>query len=376
MDRISAHLDRGWDLLLKGDLRGAKASARRVLELEADSADALNLLGQVAAHEGDVDEALERYRQAMALDDGYIDPMLNAAEVLLYPLQEFEEAIGLCDEVLEFVEEDDERTEALLLKFDAMHARGDAPPELRAVLDALPAGPFENPHQSFLAARAWFEVGEVERADALLHEALKREPNHPDAQYYLGLVRDAQGDWRGATLAFLEARELDLHSPQPQWTPPKEQFHRAVEKALGALEPEMATRLEGALVLVVEAPGTEIVADGVDPRAPVLIEGLLDVDQGEGPREPRRFVRVFVYQRNIERMMAGIEQLEDVIAEEVTEEIRHQLGIAPAPDGREKPRPGATPPEREAPTEVAPAPAAPEAEPVPGRSRKKPRKKD
>ena len=76
MDQLSAHLDRGWDLVQRGDLKGARASARRALETEKESPEAHNLLGFVAAQEGDSEEALEHYRQAMALDDGYIDPML------------------------------------------------------------------------------------------------------------------------------------------------------------------------------------------------------------------------------------------------------------------------------------------------------------
>ena len=67
MDQLSAHLDRGWDLIQKGDLRGARASARRALEADKDSPEAHNLLGYVAAQEGDADEALEHYRQADAL---------------------------------------------------------------------------------------------------------------------------------------------------------------------------------------------------------------------------------------------------------------------------------------------------------------------
>ena len=49
MDQFSAHLDRGWDLVQKGDTRGAEASARRALELDPNSPEAHNLLGFVAA---------------------------------------------------------------------------------------------------------------------------------------------------------------------------------------------------------------------------------------------------------------------------------------------------------------------------------------
>src|SRR5262245_59456538 len=115
MDQLSAHLDRGWDLLQKGDLRGARTSARRALEVSREAPEAHNLLGHVAAQEGDADEALKHYRQAMAMDEWYLDPMLGAAEVLIHPLREWDEAIGLCDEILEIAEGREEIADALLI---------------------------------------------------------------------------------------------------------------------------------------------------------------------------------------------------------------------------------------------------------------------
>ena len=69
MDQFSAHLDRGWDLVQRGDPRGAELSARRALEIDAQSPEAYNLLGYVAALKGEFEEAVEHYRQAIALDD-------------------------------------------------------------------------------------------------------------------------------------------------------------------------------------------------------------------------------------------------------------------------------------------------------------------
>ena len=53
MDQFSAHLDRGWDLVQRGDPRGAELSARRALEIDAQSPEAYNLLGYVAALKGE-----------------------------------------------------------------------------------------------------------------------------------------------------------------------------------------------------------------------------------------------------------------------------------------------------------------------------------
>ena len=125
MDQFSAHLDRGWELVQRGDSRGAAASARRALELDPNSPEAHNLLGFVAAMEGEGEEAIEAYQQAIALDETYLEAMLNAAEVLIAPIGDFDQAIRMCDQALDLAEVDEEIIDALLIKFDALLGKGD-----------------------------------------------------------------------------------------------------------------------------------------------------------------------------------------------------------------------------------------------------------
>lgn len=343
MDQLSAHLDRGWDLISRGDFRGARASARRAIEIDGDSPEAHNLLGYAAAQDGDADEALEHYRQAMALDDGYIDPMLNAAEVLIHPMQEYEEAIALCDEVLDFVEGPEEVTEATLLKFDALLALGDVR-GARALLDGLPDEKLEGPMFPFMLGRAWFEAGESERAEPFLLDAIKDDVQNADAHYYLGLVREQRKDFRGATLSFLEARDLDLSAPKPPWAVPREQFLKAIERAVQAIDPKLVKHLEGALVLGAEAPGIEVVSEGVDPRVSVLIDGLVPKDVPGAPVDLPMPVRVYVYERNIERVCAGVEMLEEEITWQISEEIKFKLGMSTESGELRRPETASVPP--------------------------------
>ncbi len=82
-DQLTATLDRGWDLAQKGDAPGASACAKRALEIDPQSPEVHNLMGFALALEGDAEEALDHYRQAVALDETYFEAMLNAAEILL-----------------------------------------------------------------------------------------------------------------------------------------------------------------------------------------------------------------------------------------------------------------------------------------------------
>jgi tetratricopeptide (TPR) repeat protein len=342
MDQFSAHLDRGWDLVQRGDTRGADASARRALELDPNSPEAHNLLGFVAALEGDGEEAIEAYRQAIALDDTYLEAMLNAAEVYIHPLGDFDQAIEMCDQALDLAEVDEEIIDALLLKFDALLGKGDTEEATRLVA-RIPAGPYDNPNHAFLVGRAHYEIGNFDSAAEHIEDAAAKDPRHAEAHYYLGLIRDERGEVRGATQAFLKSRELDVEMGMPPWAPGRDVFQTLAEKAVAAQNPVLQRYVADADVYVSDVPGMELVAEGVDPRALVLLDGFGDErgrTQLPGPGEERDLVklvmgdpaegalpelpqpgRVFVYALNVVRLAGNFDTLEREITLALEREI-------------------------------------------------------
>lgn len=317
MDRLSAHLDRAWDLVGRGDLQGAMRSAEKSLEIDDTSPEVRNLLGYVSAMEGRAEQAIEHYLEAIELDETFVEAMLNAAEVYLHPLHQWDEAAAMVERALEWIEEDEEMADALLLVFDAQMGRGDED-AAKKVLGRIPTGPFENAALTLGVGRAWFDVGEIERADPLIRAAAEADPSSADASYYLALLLERRGDRRAASVAFLQSRDADLRRPVPQDRPSPQEFEKRVRSGLGKLTAPASDVLDGALVIASDVPGAEVVADGVDPRAPVLLDDL----SREG--EPRRVGRVFVYQRNVERLLTGrsLLELEDVIAKAIADEVR------------------------------------------------------
>jgi tetratricopeptide (TPR) repeat protein len=311
MDQFTAHLDRGWDLAQRGDAAGAEASAKRALELEASSPEAHNLLGYSAALRGEYEDALELYRQAIALDDTFLEAILNAAELCIHPLGEFEEALRLCDDALELVETDEERTDALLLRFDAEFGLGRMD-DARRTCERIPEPPFANPGHAFLVGRAFFELGEVERAEQLLGEAARRDPENPEPHYYLALIRDERGDYPEATTCFLRAHDLDAVAPPAAWSLSRDSFIDCVRRVVGRLTPRLRALVDPAEVFVADAPGVEVIVEGADPRAPVLLDQL----EGPGPS-----LRVFVYQRNIERLAGALDRVEEEILQAIEREV-------------------------------------------------------
>jgi len=327
MDQFSAHLDRGWDLIQRGDTRGAEASARRALELDPNSPEAHNLLGFVAALEGEGEEAVEAYNQAIALDETYLEAMLNAAEVYIHPLAEFDQAISMCDQALSLAEVDEEVIDALLLKFDAFLGKGDMDGAAR-VITRIPAGPYDNPSHTFLVGRAFYELGQTDQAGALVTEAAAKDPRHAEAHYYLGLIRDEQGDTRAATAAFLRSRELDLETGMPPWAPGRDAFAAMTVRCVTVLNQVLRNYVEGAEAYVSDMPGMELVADGVDPRALVLLDGVSEEPPHALPAHSRhratnegRCTRIFVYALNVSRLSGGLEILEREILSALEREI-------------------------------------------------------
>jgi tetratricopeptide (TPR) repeat protein len=314
VDQLSAHLDRGWDLAQKGDAAGAAACAQRALELDPASPEVHNLLGYAAALEGDAEEALEHYRQAIALDETYFEAMLNAAEIMIHPIGDHDGAMAQLSDALDYAETDEEIADCVLLKVDALMAKGDFA-EAKSAMKSIPEGPFENGSYTFLIGRAYYELGDIDKAAPLIEEAAKSDPDHADAQYYLGLVRDEQGNARGATEAFLRARGLDLSRPPPAWAPQPETFARTVSSVMAKLDGVLARFVTEAEVYVVDVPGAELVVDGVDPRA-LLILDTPPVSEGAPAR-----VRVFIYQRNVERAAGAAHAMEEELLGALEREI-------------------------------------------------------
>jgi Flp pilus assembly protein TadD len=313
MDQLTAHLDRGWDLLARGDLAGALVSAQKGLEIDGESPEAHNLVGYILAAEGNADEALDHYRQAIDLDETFVEAMLNAAEVLMHPVGDFDGALGMIEDALDLMEDDEEVADAMLLKVDVLLHQGDREAAAR-VVRTLPDGPFESPNLEFLVGRAKFEVGDAEGALPHIDAALAKHPDSSDACYYRALVLEQKGDARGAVVSFLQARELDLRMGPSPWSIPVDQFEKKVQVAIAALPRDLSDVLEGALVVVVDVPGAEVVADGVDPRLGVLLDAFSE--------DPPRAGRVFIYQQNIERIASGMLGVEQEITAALEREIR------------------------------------------------------
>lgn len=312
----ATELTQVWDLVEAGDLSAARAVAGAAIAAD-DSAEAHHAMGYVLSLEGELDEALVHYDEAIAADEDFFEALLNAANLRLQ-LGDVHGAVHDAAAALDTAEDADEVACALLALIDCNDSVG-RDEEVRALVAELPEGPFESPALALEVGAMKLDHGEREEAREHIVPAAAALVGDPEAQYLLGRLREADGDPKGATAAYLTARQLMLRAPRPAWADSIERFTKRVYEALESLPEGLVEHVEGALVLVEAIPGVEIVSEGFDPYAPVLVDRV-DLGKGES------LVRVVVYQRNVEHGLVSLAATDPLLRAMLAEELDHYFG--------------------------------------------------
>lgn len=311
MDRFSAHMDRAWDLVEKGQTTGALVSAQKALEIDQDSPEVHNLIGYIYALDGDVDEAIYNYRQAMVLDDDYIDPLLNTAELLAHPDADPEEAIRLCRNASLLISDPEEMAEAILLEVDALLSLG-CTEEAKARLGDIENPDSLPPHYLMLLGRALYEAKDWDKAAHFSKRAIELDPDCSDAWYYLGLLAQQNGQMSEAYAAFSTVLELDAQLPSPPWAQALSPIEPLVMESIASLDKSEQYLLGDIELHVLDAPSHSLVRMGVDPRQVIHSDGI---NVSNRPR------RLWVFTRNLPR--AGI--MPSTSVEELAAIISHEI---------------------------------------------------
>jgi predicted Zn-dependent protease with MMP-like domain len=332
LDQVTAHLDRGWDLVQRGDLAGAQLAARHVLELDAESPEGYTLRGAIAAARGEADEAVEQYEKACELDPEYVDPLLYLAELHLYPPPSrepnLEAARALCRQALDLAEEEDEYLDALLLSAEAEVQAGDLE-AAAAALDELPPPETELPDAQYhlRAGRLLTDVGELDRAAEQLERALARDAALTDAKHALGLIAEERGDEAAQKRWFREVRDADLAEPRPPWGVDEKRFEEVAEQAMAELPERIRSLLANVPVVVEGYPAAELVAEGGDPRMMGFFAGV-PYPEKEAVGQAPSLDCVFLYQCNIERYARTTDEVELEIRRTLLHESGHFFGLS------------------------------------------------
>lgn len=207
---------------------------------------------------------------------------------------------------------------------------GAAVPHLDAALAAEPG----DPEVELARALLHHEALETAAAARLLRALCEREPELPDAHYWLGrvlewwaeekpeLTREAESALRRA------ARLAPDEFPLPE-TLPEAEFRRVLEEAMRRLPDPVARAAEEVAVLVERYPPRALLADAAGALAPDLL-GLYtgtplpersSLDSGRAPDV------IHLFRRNLEFVAHGADELREEIRVTLLHEVGHYLGM-------------------------------------------------
>lgn len=318
MDRLTAHIDRSWDLISRGDTAAAMIAARKALEIDRRNPEVHNLIGYIHALGGEFDEAIESYRAAIDLDEWYLDPILNAAELLSHEDADPEEAIRLCRRATDMELAPEEAADAAFIEIEALFNSG-REAEVRQRLDSIDGVEGLAPSYRAIVGRTYYDIGDLERAQEHVDAALALDPDLPDALYCAGLIAREEGRRVDAVDAFLKLRGHDLGLPRLPWgAAGPEEARASVEEAIGRLPEGQRALLEGTEIRLAPYPDEGQISDlEIDPRGIALAEGI-------DPR-PGAYRRLWIFLLNLERLAppsAAVEELAHAISAELGEPCR------------------------------------------------------
>ena len=318
-DAATAHLDRGWDLLSKGDFAGARVSADHILRTGGESPEGTCLLGAISAAEGDPEEALELFQQAMDLEPAYLEPVLLAADLCVHAMDDLDLGLRFCADAEALGLGVGDSVTVKLLTAEAHLALGHKARALAAV-QQLPRPPFEDPTHHLQLGRLLMDLGELVRAEEVLSEALSHEDTRAEAHYFTGVALDRGGDVIAARRHLARSLELE-RGTRPAYPPLEDgEFGALVEQALERLHPGGRDQYRGAPVTVFEHPPVELVAEGFDPRCPAFASGGVEAGTEEG-----RVTHLFIYRRNVERVGPAWDVMVDLLQQALEQELEELL---------------------------------------------------
>ncbi len=296
MDALSAHLDRGWEMLSRGDVQAARQSAKQALDVDAQSPEAHTLWGAVSFSEGQPEDALLEFERAMDLDPDNPEPLVYSAEVLAKEPETAEEALVRAQEALHFLwgtEAQDLKVQAVLVKAEALLVLGRAE-EARQWLESNLAELGEAPAFYERSGAILAQVGLHREARDFLLSCLEG-PHSGTAHHLLGHYALQEGRRDEAVDRFVETRFHDLQEPGPAWAYSYDAFWELTGRAVRAAADRHGILLRDEDVFLESYPGLEAILDGQDPRAAAV---------GDWWPEGRRHggAYVIVYQWNVERL--------------------------------------------------------------------------
>ncbi len=322
-ERLAADVDRGFTALENGEIEEAEACLERCSRIDRKNADVVALAAALADARGEGEAALEKYTELAALRPDDPMPKICMARLQLHALGDPDGALDTLDTAFDFIDEEDDLIEAIVVRAEALLATDD-PEGARGALAELATSAIEDPVLAFDLAELAL-AAEDPRAALRWVEIARKDPQFAtDALHLLGRVHEARGDRDAMIAAWQQVRNADLAAPPGPVSISDDELERIATEALHELPAVARDKLEHVPILIDDVPSEELVGDGFDPRTLGVIEGPTLADAGEIATTA---THIRLFKKNLERIANDLDELADEVRITVLHETAHYFGL-------------------------------------------------
>lgn len=206
----------------------------------------------------------------------------------------------------------------------------DEDPELALeVIDALPRPLREHPDVRLLEAEAHAAQGNWQKVIDVLERPPAIAPDDADAHHLLGMAYGELGNTAQQRAHFLRTWELDSEADAQHLSLDEEisdEIVRLAQRALEELPAAYRKPLGDVLIVLEERPSRELVAEGFDPRAYGLFEGL-DHAEHLNQAMASQVTRIVLFAANLLADFSDPDELAEEVRITVLHEVGHYFGL-------------------------------------------------
>ncbi len=322
-DRLVADVDRGFTALENGKFEEAEACLERCSRIDRKHADVIALAAAIADARGDSETALAKYAELAEARPDDPMPRICLARLQLHALGDPDAALDTLDPAFDFIDEEDDLIEAIVVRAEALLVTDDAE-GARSALSELSSSVIDNPSLAFDLAELSLAAEDPRGALRWIEIARKDELFATDALHLLGRIHEARGDRDAMIEAWQQVRTADLALPDGPVTISEDELERIATEALHELPKTARDKLEQVPILIDDVPSQELVAEGFDPRTLGVIDGptLADADE-----VPTTATHIRLFKKNLERICHDLDELAAEVRITVLHETAHYFGL-------------------------------------------------
>jgi predicted Zn-dependent protease with MMP-like domain/predicted Zn-dependent protease len=322
-DRLIADVDRGFTALENGRIEEAETALERCTRIDRKHPDVVALAAALADARGLVDLALAKYAELVELRPDDPMPRVCLARIQLHDVGDPEQALDTLDPAFDFIDEEDDLIEAIIVRAEALLATDDAE-GARGALAELATSVIHDAQLALDLAELSLAAEDPRSAIVWADIARKDPEARADALHLLGRAHEARDDRPAMIEAWLEVRTLDLAAPPGPVAMSEDEMERIAGEALHELPAEVRAKLEHIPIMIDDAPSEHLVGDGFDPRALGVFQGASLPDGGTAIAT---VTNILLFKRNLERMATDLDHLADEIRITVLHETAHYFGL-------------------------------------------------